>query len=72
MCRQTLPSFHCYLPVQTHARGGETAAGACLELGGDTDDHMWSCVLQEKEQFAENSLGGVSSHLAAATRPISR
>lgn len=34
---QTLPSFPCYLPVQTHARTGRRDNGGSLVwLGGDT------------------------------------
>lgn len=50
MCRQTLPSFHCYLPAQarTHARWAGRHQWECGGAGRRHGGHMWSSALQGK------------------------
>lgn len=50
MCRQTLPTFHCYLPAQarTQARWAGRHQWECGGAGRRHGGHMWSCALQGK------------------------
>lgn len=50
MCRQTLPSFHCYLPAQTrtHARWAGRHQWECGGAGRRHGGHMWSRAVQGK------------------------
>lgn len=51
MCRQTLPSFHCYLRGQTHALGGETILGAWVSGAGTRWPYVEVCTSEREESL---------------------